>query len=119
MLNYSTPGYSPGKLVDEFGQGSSNDSYGRTVVVTATEQVDLYALDPTIPYGAVRANRVPWFRNLDMLGGITAIGLAILGHRSSALIVGGLVVADVVGRRVSPNFDAAMSMIPFNRAAEA
>lgn len=111
--------YSPGKLVDEFGQGSSNDNYGRTVVVTAAEQVESFLPSNTVPYGVVPGNRTPWFRNLDMAGGVSAAALLFLGYRKSAGVLFALVVADVVARRVSPNFDSMMSMLPFNRAAEA
>lgn len=116
--NYSVPMPLGFKLVDEGGQGSGRSVYGKTLEVTAADLVNLYVPDNSVPYGAVRANRTPWFRLLDMGGLVAAPVLFFLGRKSAAAVVLGLVVADVAVRHASPNFDAMMSMLPFNRAAE-
>ena len=70
--NYSAPSYWPGKLVDEGGQGSSNDSYGRTIKVPVDDDVlDLLSrtTQQTLPYGAV-SSRTAFSENARRLLGV-------------------------------------------------
>lgn len=113
-LNYSSPGYSPGKLVDEFGQGSSNASYGRTVDVTGAEQVDMYGLDPTVPAGAVHANATPLVRALDAAAAVFGVLAFFAGYKTLGKFAMGAAVGDVLARQLFSNYDSAVSLIPLN-----
>ena len=85
-LNYSTPSYWPGKLVDEDGQGSSNDNYGRTIEVGPED--DIIALlsrttQRTLPYGAIRS-RTEFSDGMRRLAGIgVLIGGVLLWKKYS------------------------------------
>lgn len=106
--------YAPGKLTDEDGQGSTNDNYGATVVGSSLDdQVHDFLPSNDVPYGSVLKG-APMLRVFDLLG-YAGVGAALLSGReelASALFVG--VCAEVLLRRVSSNFDAAMEILPFN-----
>lgn len=85
-LNYSTPSYWPGKLVDEGGQGSSNDSYGRTLSVSPEADVEYWLSRTTqqsLPYGAVASRSTFGEAARRLLGVGVAVSGALLWKKSA------------------------------------
>lgn len=103
-----------GKLTDEGGQGSSNPSYGPLDVVTAQDELNFWQPQLTIANGAQYGNATPMLRISNFVGLGAAALLFALGWKKTAGAVIALDVVDVVARQVSPNYDSAVSMFPFN-----
>lgn len=103
-----------GKLTDEGGQGSSNDSYGKTVTVTGQEDMNFFMPPYTIADGSKVGNPQALIRVSNVVGvGVAGLMFAF-GFKKLAALSLGLNVFDVVARQVSPNWDSYQGALPFN-----
>lgn len=103
-----------GKLTDEGGQGSTNDSYGKTVTVTTQEDMNFFMPPYTIADGAKMGNPGAILRVSNIVGVGVAGALFAFGFKKLAAVSLGLNVFDVVARQVLPNWDSASGALPFN-----